>query len=70
MTKIEISKKGLMIIGIITFLVLLFWYVKGAAKPAIYSCTQAHSLGYYGIPKSDPLYRPGLDRDKDGYACE
>ncbi|MEB3981439.1 excalibur calcium-binding domain-containing protein [Mycobacterium sp. 663a-19] len=34
------------------------------------NCTEAHRDGRYNIPKGDPDYRPGLDRDNDGLACE
>lgn len=34
------------------------------------NCTEAHRDGRYNIPKGDPDYRPKLDRDNDGIACE
>lgn len=34
------------------------------------NCTAAHNQGVYDIPRSDPAYRPDLDRDNDGIACE
>jgi uncharacterized protein with LGFP repeats len=34
------------------------------------NCTQAHQDGRYDIPKGDPDYWPGGDRDGDGIACE
>lgn len=34
------------------------------------NCTQAHEAGRYDIPASDPAYRPALDRNNDGVACE
>ncbi|MGN6337146.1 excalibur calcium-binding domain-containing protein [Mycobacterium sp.] len=34
------------------------------------NCTEAHKDGRYNIPKGDPDYRPKLDRDNDGLACE
>lgn len=67
---LAISKTGLVAIGIITALFLLFWYIQGMAKPIFYSCTQAKAAGYHDIPKTSQLYRPDLDKDKDGYACE
>jgi hypothetical protein len=47
----------------------------GAAPVALaqskYSnCTQAHKDGRYDIPKGDPDYWAGGDRDDDGIACE
>lgn len=59
-----------LVIGIITFVILLFWYVRTMAKPVIYSCTQLEAAGYHDIKKGSTLYRPQLDRDKDGVACE
>ncbi|WP_237243260.1 GmrSD restriction endonuclease domain-containing protein [Rothia nasimurium] len=42
------------------------------AAPAQYfkNCTEAHNAGRYDIPDSDPAYRPALDGNKDGIACE
>ena len=34
------------------------------------NCTEAHRDGRYNIPKGDPDYWPGGDRDNDGLACE
>ena len=34
------------------------------------NCTEAHKDGRYDIPKDDPDYWPGGDRDNDGIACE
>ena len=34
------------------------------------NCTQAHKDGRSNIPKGDPDYWPGGDRDGDGIACE
>lgn len=34
------------------------------------SCAQAHAAGRYNIRRGEPGYRPGLDRDNDGIACE
>lgn len=33
-------------------------------------CSDAHARGVYNIPRSSPSYRPEMDRDQDGYACE
>jgi hypothetical protein len=33
-------------------------------------CTQAHNAGLCNIPKGDPNYWDGGDRDHDGIACE
>jgi hypothetical protein len=34
------------------------------------NCTEAHKDGRYDIPKGDPDYWSGGDRDDDGVACE
>lgn len=65
-----VSRAGLIGIGIITVLFLLFWYIQGMAKPIFYSCTQAKAAGYHDIMKGSQLYRPDLDKDEDGVACE
>jgi Excalibur calcium-binding domain len=33
-------------------------------------CNEAHADGRYNIPRGDPEYRPALDPDNDGIACE
>ncbi|AIC71935.1 Excalibur domain-containing protein [Mycobacteroides abscessus] len=40
------------------------------AEPPYGSCKEAHADGAYNIKKGDPGYRPKLDRDNDGVACE
>jgi hypothetical protein len=40
------------------------------ADPPYRNCTEAHADGRYNIPSNDPAYRPQLDRDGDGLACE
>lgn len=34
------------------------------------SCAAAHAAGVYSIPRGAAGYRPALDADKDGVACE
>jgi Excalibur calcium-binding domain len=34
------------------------------------NCSQAKAAGYHNIQSGEPGYRPALDRDKDGVACE
>lgn len=34
------------------------------------NCTEAHRDDSYDIPRDAPAYRPELDRDRDGVACE
>lgn len=45
-------------------------YSPPAGNTYFRNCRQAHAAGRYNIPVGDPAYRPGLDRDGDGYACE
>jgi Excalibur calcium-binding domain len=33
-------------------------------------CNEANADGRYNIPRGDPDYRPDLDPDNDGIACE
>ncbi|ORW01384.1 excalibur calcium-binding domain-containing protein [Mycobacterium kyorinense] len=40
------------------------------AGPPYKNCTEAHKDGRYDIPRGDQAYRPALDRDNDGIACE
>lgn len=43
-----------------------------ASRPAVYykNCDEAHADGRWNIPEGDPAYRPGLDKNHDGVACE
>ena len=34
------------------------------------NCSEAHAAGRYNIRRGDPAYRPKLERDNDGIACE
>jgi hypothetical protein len=40
------------------------------ADPPYQNCNEAHADGRYSIPITDPAYRPDLDLDGDGLACE
>jgi hypothetical protein len=40
------------------------------ADPPYRNWSEAHADGRYNIPSYDPAYRPQLDRDGDGLACE
>jgi hypothetical protein len=40
------------------------------ASPPYQNCNEAHADGRYSIPTSDPAYRPDVDLDGDGLACE
>ncbi|WP_308011588.1 excalibur calcium-binding domain-containing protein [Mycobacterium sp. WUMAC-025] len=41
-------------------------------RPSVYyrTCAEAHAAGRWDIPEGDPAYRPGLDKDHNGIACE
>lgn len=41
-------------------------------RPGVYykNCDEAHKDGRWNIPADDPAYRPGLDGDHNGVACE
>lgn len=68
---VTIHRRGVIVLFIILLLVLGVWFIKKAtASEPIYSCTEAHAMGIYDIKKGDKLYRPSLDRDGDGHACE
>lgn len=47
-------------------------YEKKTGAPAVYfaNCAQAHASGQYSIRRGRPGYRPELDADGDGRACE
>jgi hypothetical protein len=42
------------------------------SRPAVYykNCAEAHADGRWNIPADDPAYRPALDKNHDGVACE
>ena len=40
------------------------------ADPPYEDCSQARADGRSSIPSTDPAYRPELDLDGDGLACE
>jgi hypothetical protein len=40
------------------------------ADPYYKNCAEAWAAGVAPLHKGDPGYRPGLDRDGDGIACE
>jgi hypothetical protein len=42
----------------------------GLADPPYEDCSEAFADGRYSIPTDDPAYRPDLDLDQDGLACE
>jgi len=61
----------ILLVGLGTVAALAVIASPAAAAPASFpNCTAAHNAGRYNIPKDDPNYRPALDRDNDGVACE
>lgn len=38
--------------------------------PYYKNCREAHADGRWDIPQGDPAYRPALDGDRNGIACE
>ncbi|WP_067340735.1 excalibur calcium-binding domain-containing protein [Mycobacterium sp. 1245111.1] len=40
------------------------------ADPPYENCSEARADGRSSIPYTDPAYRPELDLDGDGFACE
>ncbi len=42
----------------------------GSSAPYFGSCSEARAAGAAPMHVGDAGYRPGLDRDKDGVACE
>jgi len=73
-TCIKIIRRGTMFIRILVAAAVATTVAVGAAPAASASqyknCTEAHQAGRYDIPKGDPDYWPGGDRDDDGIACE
>ncbi len=41
-----------------------------STSPRFASCTEAYAAGYENIGRTSPWYRPELDSDADGIACE
>ncbi|MBN7548424.1 excalibur calcium-binding domain-containing protein [Mycobacteroides abscessus subsp. abscessus] len=56
--------------AVISMVLTLLCVPAGNADPPYGSCKEAHADGAYNIKKGDPGYRPALDRDHDGIACE
>lgn len=50
--------------------IVAFFAGKARANEPILSCTQAFSMGIHDIKQGSPNYRPSLDHDHDGVACE
>lgn len=62
-------KKLFLVIGLLILATSLY---ASSKNNSIYfkSCKEAKSKGYSNIKKGEPGYRPGLDRDNDGIACD
>ena len=55
----------------LTFCGVYFYEPAGLSTPAYYSnCSDARSAGAAPLDSGNPGYRPALDRDNDGIACE
>ncbi|MFV8276665.1 excalibur calcium-binding domain-containing protein [Mycobacteroides abscessus] len=64
---------GSLLAGVITSLAIPFSAnatTPTRVDPPYGSCKEAHADGAYNIKRGDPGYRPKLDRDNDGVACE
>lgn len=72
-TAIARGAAGLLAAGVVSAL-LLALDVKTppatAADPPYQNCSEARADGRSSIPYTDPAYRPELDFDGDGFACE
>lgn len=72
-TRISISLKGLIILLAIILMVAAFFLFKAivTSQPNfIENCTQAKARHLTNIPKGSVYYRPSLDKDSNGFACE
>nr|WP_082983739.1 excalibur calcium-binding domain-containing protein [Mycobacterium sp. 1165178.9] len=47
-------------------------FTPAPSRPGVYykNCAEAHKDGRWNIPADDPAYRPALDKDHNGIACE
>lgn len=74
MSYIQIETKRLMIwVGAIILIFLIIITMKATADnhPSFYvNCNDARAHHDTNIPRSSAYYRPELDKDHDGYACE
>lgn len=62
-------KKLFLVIGLLILVTSL--YASNKNKTIYFkSCKEAKSKDYSNIKKGQSGYRPGLDRDNDGIACE
>lgn len=56
--------------GIIAVVLALSVFSAVDPGPVFATCADAKAAGVSNIPKGDPAYWPGGDRDDDGIACE
>jgi Excalibur calcium-binding domain len=70
------SSAGVVMLGAALAVTSLIFGIEIDAGPTVLvvlpyqNCNEAHADGRYSIPASDPAYRPDLDLDGDGLACE
>lgn len=67
------TKKFLVLVVVVVLVFLVIFGVKSLADnhPSFYAnCSEARAHHDTNIPKSSAYYRPELDRDHDGFACE
>ena len=77
---LEMSFGWLLFVGFIAVVIFIISHLQKVtpdattptSKPSTYfaSCADARAAGRENIPQDDPAYRPELDRDGDGLACE
>lgn len=63
-------RRTVAIIGGLAFAVGIATAPVAAAEPYYKNCTAARDAGAAPIHEGEPGYRPALDRDGDGVACE
>lgn len=67
------TKKFMILLAVIVIMAILGLGIKGLADnhPSYYAnCSEAKAHHDTNIPRSSTFYRPQLDKDDDGYACE
>ncbi len=63
-------KRTLSVAAVTAALMLAPLGVADAAPAYFRNCTEAEAAGRTNIPANSPDYRPALDRDHDGFACD
>lgn len=68
---VQIHKgRGLLILIGIVIAFLAVHLVKALNSQHFENCTQLKAAGIHDIPTSSSFYRPTLDRNKNGIACQ